>query len=379
MPASKDPKDVYRSIGVRPAISASGATTAYGGTKLRPEVKQAMNDAAGVMVSLDELNAKAGEILAKYSGAEAGLVSGGSASGLILQAAAVIAGKDPVKMKRLPDTTGMKNEIVIQNVHRFPYDQCYRAVGAKLVGVGDYLRTLPEELEGAITENTAAVAFLDAQFVSPRAMRLDQVVEIAHRHNVPVIVDAANMLPPRANLKKYTAAGADMTIFSGGKGMRGPQGAGVLIGRKDLIEAAYANAAPHQAIGRGMKVTKEEIIGLVQAIGMFVEEDEAAEMNRYRKLAQRAVDALIEIPGLEVSLVHDNIDWLVPTAVVNFTDKWRGPSRDDVMKRMTQGDPPIFLHWLAGPDTLAVDPMNVDDDEMEIVIRRFREELMKAN
>jgi len=376
MPAKKNPGDIYRSLGVRPAISASGATTMYGGTKLRTEVMEAMNTAARVMVNMDELNKKAGDVLAKHAGAEAGLVASGSAGGLVLQAAAVIAGNDPIKMRRLPDTTGMKNEIVIQNVHRFPYDQCYRAVGAKLVGVGDYLRTLPEEMEGAINEKTAAIAYLDAQFVSPRAMPLEQVVEIAHRHDLPVIVDAANMLPPRANLKRYPAAGADLTIFSGGKGLKGPQGSSILVGRADLIEAAYANAAPHQAIGRGMKVTKEEIIGLVHALDLFMEEDEDAEMKQYRNLAQQAVDALIEIPGLDVSLEHDR-DWLIPAAVFKFTKKWRGPSREQVIKGMTSGDPPIYLHWLAGPDTLAVDPTNLDEEEMRIVIRRLREELLK--
>ena len=379
MSIRKDPKEVYRSIGVRPAIAASGATTAYGGTKLRPEIMEAMNQAAGVMVDLDELNAKAGEIIAKYAGAEAGMVSSGSAGGLVLQAAAVIAGNDPVKMRLLPDTTGMKNEIIIQNVHRFPYDQAYRSVGGKLVGVGDYIRTLPDEMEGAINERTAAIAYLDAQFVSPRAMQLEQVIEIAHKHDVPVIVDAANMLPPRANLKRYPAMGADMTIYSGGKGLRGPQGAGILVGRADLIEAAYANASPHQAIGRGMKVAKEEIIGLVQAIQLFMEEDEEKEMCKYRDLAQQVVDAIIEMPGLDVSLQQDERDWLLPAAVFRFTKDWKGPGRDEVLKNMAEGDPPIFLHWLAGPDTLAVDPVNISEEEMEIVIRRLREELLGSS
>ncbi|MBM3947651.1 MAG: aminotransferase class V-fold PLP-dependent enzyme [SAR202 cluster bacterium] len=378
MAAKKDPKDIYKKLGVKQAISASGPTTLYGGSKLRTEVMEAMNATATMMVNMDELNKKAGEVVAEHTGAEAGMVCSGSAGGLILQAAAVIAGNDPAKMYQLPDTTGMKNEIIIHNIHRFPYDQCYRAAGAKLVGVGDYLRCLPWQLETAINEKTAAIAYLESPFVAQRAMPLEQVVEIAHKHDVPVILDAASMLPPRANLKKYIAQGVDMVVYSGGKALRGPQGTGILAGRADLVEAAYASASPHQAIGRGLKVSKEEIIGLVHALETFVNEDEAAEMRRYRQLSQMVVDALIEMPGLDVSLEHDDKDWLIPSAVIRFTREWRGPSKDEILKAMSGGDPPIYMHWLAGPGILAVDPLNVSEDEMKVLIRRLREELNKS-
>ena len=371
--------EVFRSLGVNPAISASGPTTAYGGTKLRPQVHQAMNEASGLMVDMAELNDAAGQVIARHTGAEAGMVTSGSAGALVLQAAAVVAGSDKAKMKRLPDTSGMKNEIIIHNIHRFPYDQCYTSVGAKLVGVGDFLRCLPWELETAISERTAAVAYLEAPFVAPYAMALPQVAEIAHARDVPVIVDAATMVPPRENLTKYIDQGADMVIFSGGKAIRGPQGTGILAGRRDLIEAARANGSPNQFIGRGLKVAKEEIVGLVQALEAFVQEDEDAENDRFRQLSQKVVDALIEIPGLEVSVKQDKRDWLIPTAVMRFTEDWEGPARDDVLARMQAGDPKIFLHWLGGPDVLAVDPLNVDEDEMEVVIRRLREELLRRD
>lgn len=371
--------DVFRAIGVEPAISASGPTTAYGGTKLRPEVHEAMNSASQVMVDMGDLNDAAGQVIAEHTGAEAGMVTSGAAGALVLQAAAVVAGSDKAKMSRLPDTTGMKNEIIIHNIHRFPYDQCYTSVGAKLVGVGDFLRCLPWELETAITENTAAIAYIEAPFIAPYAMPLPEVAEIAHARDVPVIVDAASMVPPRENLTKFIDQGADMVIFSGGKAIRGPQGAGILAGRKDLIEAARANGSPNQFFGRGLKVTKEEIIGLVQALETFVDEDEDAENARFRELSQKVVDALIEIPGLDVQIRYDKKDWLIPTAVFKFTEQWTGPARDDVLKRMTEGDTKIFLHWLGGPDTLAVDPLNIDDNEMEIVIRRLREELLRSD
>ena len=153
-------------------------------------------------------------------------------------------------MDRLPDSTGMKNEIIIHKSHRFPYDQCYTSVGAKFVEIGDGRRCQPWQLEAAFTENTAAVAYLFSPFITRRAIPFPEVCEIAHSHGVPVIVDAASMLPPRSNLRRFTAEGADMVIYSGGKAVRGPQGTGILCGREDLIDAAFANAAPHQFIGR---------------------------------------------------------------------------------------------------------------------------------
>ena len=368
--------DIYRALGVKPAIVASGSTTAYGGSKLRPEVLDSMEKASRSMVNMDDLNVAAGKVIAEVTGAEAGLVTSGSAGGLVLQAAAVMAGSDPASMAKLPKSDGLKNEIIMHTSHRFPYDQCYTATGATIVNIGDGRRCHPWELEAAINENTAAVAYLFSGFVSRRALPLEQVVEMAHAHDVPVIVDAASYLPPRANLRRFIEAGADMVQFSGGKAVRGPQGTGILAGRGDLIEAAYANASPHQFIGRGMKVAKEEIIGLVEALQIFVDEDEDAENRRYREMSQQVVDALIETPGLEVTVRHDEWDYLTPLAVMRFTSDWRGPSRDEIDSAMTSGDPPVYLHNIHNPDELGVDPFNLDEQELEIVIRRLREVLL---
>ena len=373
---SGDPEGIYSALGVKRVISASGSTTAYGGTKTRPEIHDAMNKASRMMVSLDDLNRAASRIIADATGAEAGFVASGAAGGLVLQAAAVIAGSDPAMMDRLPNTTGMKNEIIIHKSHRFPYDQCYTSVGAKFVEIGDGRRCQPWQLEAAFTENTAAVAYLFSPFITRRSIPFSEVCEIAHSHGVPVIVDAASMLPPRTNLRRFTAEGADMVIYSGGKAVRGPQGTGILCGREDLIDAAFANAAPHQFIGRGMKVAKEEIVGLLRAIQIFVDEDEEAEMARYTSMAQQVVDALAEVSGLRVSLEHDEFNYLVPHAVMRFTREWRGPGRNEVYQAMVAGDPPIYLHDIFDPDELAVDPLNLDDEELEIVIRRLGEVLL---
>lgn len=370
-----DAEAAYRRMGVTPIINATGSVTRLGGTRTRPEVLAQMAGAARVMVNIDELNERAGAEIARLTGAEAGLVTNGAAGGLLLQAAACIAGRDPVQMQRLPDSAGMRNEIIIQTMHRFPYDQAYRAAGARLVEIGNFMFNHPWELEGAISERTAAVAYLCAPFTSRRAMPLAQVCEIAHRYEVPVIVDAASMLPPRANLRRYLRDGADLVIFSGGKGVRGPQGTGILCGRADLIAAARANGSPAQFLGRPMKVAKEEILGLVTALTMFVAEDEAAEMAFYRSLAQRVVDSLVEVPGLRITLQHDGIDYLIPTAVLHLGGDWPGPPARQLAAALQHGDPPIYLQQLGPPDELMVDPLNLTEAETDIVIRRLREAL----
>lgn len=369
--------DIYQRMGIAPVINAASSITRLGGTRTRPETLELMEKAARVMVNMDDLNRAAGREVARLIGAEAGFVCSGSAGGLLLQAAACITGNDPIKMRQLPDTTGLKNEIVIHTMHRFPYDQAYRAAGAKMVEFGDYLYAHPWQLEGAISERTAAVAYLCSPFASDRVMPLDRVCEIAHAHDLPVIVDAASMLPPRDNLYRYLRAGADMVVYSGGKGIRGPQGSGILVGRADLIEAATLQASPAQFLGRGMKVAKEEIIGLVASLAAFVEEDEEAEMAAYRTMVQPVVDALVEIPGLKVTLEHDSRSFLIPSAVIRFTEDWRGPSRDEIARAMEQGNPQVYLHQLGGPEQLAVDPLNLTEPEVEIVIRRLREELTR--
>jgi len=370
-----DSEALYQRLGVAPIINAAGSITRLGGTRTRPETLELMEKAARVMVNIDDLNRAAGREVARLIGAEAGFVCSGAAGGLLLQAAACIAGNDPVKMRQLPDTDGLKNEIVIHTMHRFPYDQAYRAAGARMVEFGDYLYAHPWQLEGAINERTAAVAYLCAPYSSNKVMPLERVCEIAHAHGVPVIVDAASMLPPRENLYRYLRDGADMVVYSGGKGVRGPQGSGILVGRADLIEAAALQASPAQFLGRGMKVAKEEVIGLVASLAAFVEEDEAAEMAAYRGMVQQVVDALVEIPGLRVTLEHDKENYLIPHAVIRFSDEWRGPSRDEVARAMERGNPQVYLNQLGGPQLLAVDPLNLTEAETGLVIRRLREEL----
>jgi D-glucosaminate-6-phosphate ammonia-lyase len=379
---SKPMPEIYRRLGVQRVIHGAGTTTRYGGSILRPEVLETMREASQTLVNLDELNEAAGAAIARMLGAEAAFVTAGASAGLILQAAACIAGADPVKITRLPDTRGMRNEIVIQRAHRFAYDQAYRVAGGVLVEIGLARRTQPFELEDAIGERTAAVAFLVSPFTSPPGiLPLEQVLEIARPRGIPVIVDAASMLPPRENLTKFLRLGADLVSFSGGKGIRGPQSTGILAGRRDLVRAAALNASPNQALGRAAKTSKEEIAGLVTALELFMAEDEQAEMKRYAELCAMIVDSLADIPGLRAVVEQDSANRVIPHAVVYFTPEWVGPSGHAVQVALAGGTPHVYVqqggHQGGYGDEIAVDPINLQPGDEQIIARRLREELTR--
>jgi len=380
--APKAVPEIYRRLGVKPVIHGSGTTTRYGGSRLRPEALEAMREASTTLVNLDELNEAAGAAIARMLGAEAAFVSAGASAGLILQAAACIAGTDPAKITRLPDTRGMKNEIVIQRAHRFAYDQAYRVAGGVLVEIGLARRTQPFELDDAITERTAAVAYLVSPFTCPPGvLTLEQVVAIAHKRNVPVIVDAASMLPPRENLIKFLRQGVDLVSYSGGKGIRGPQSTGILAGRRDLIRAVALNASPNQALGRAAKTSKEEICGLVVALECFLAEDEKAEMKRYHDVCTTIAEGLADIPGLRAVVEQDGVNRVLPHAVIYFTPEWVGPSGHAVQVALAQGEPHIYVQQGAHQggyfDEIAVDPFNLQPGDEQIVVKRLREELTR--
>jgi D-glucosaminate-6-phosphate ammonia-lyase len=373
---------IYQRLGVHPVIHGAGTTTRYGGSLLRPEALEAMREASQALVNLDELNEAAGAAIARMLGAESAFVTAGASAGLILQAAACMTGDDQAKITRLPDARGMPNEIIIQRAHRFAYDQAYRVAGGILVEIGLARRTQPFELEDAISERTAAVAYLVSPFTSPPGiLPLAQVITIAHARGVPVIVDAASMLPPRENLTKFLRLGADLVSFSGGKGIRGPQSTGILAGRRDLVRAAALNASPNQALGRAAKTSKEEIAGLVTALELFMAEDEAAEMKRYADVCTTIVEALADIPCLRAVVEHEPINRVIPHAVVYFTVDWDGPSGQAVQLALARGEPHIYVqqgtHQGGYFDEIAVDPINLQPGDEDLIARRLRQELTR--
>ena len=370
----------YERLGVKRVINAASWLTMLGGSIMPPPVVKAMEDASRWFVDLHELNEKAGHSIAKFTGAEAGLVTAGSAAGMLLEAAACMTGSDPAKVRRLPDTAGMKSEIVIHWAHRVGYDRSFRAAGATVVQIGSTDVTREWELEEAINENTAAVAYVFA----PRqggALPLPKVVEIAHSRGVPVVVDAAAMLPPAENLTRYVAMGADMVSFSGGKGVLGPQSTGILCGRKDLINAAYLNSSPNSdGIGRTAKVCKEEIVGLIAALELFVDTDHQAVMAGWRAKCKYVVSALLDIPGVRVQIAEatpelDEFLSATPRAFVFLDKSWRGPSEEEVVERLRDGNPSIRVGSAGFAGGIAIIPVNLQDGEEEIVSRRLKEVL----
>ncbi len=307
---------IYDTIGVRTIINAKGPSTRVSGGLLAPEVTAAMKEAAEYCVDMAEIQAGASKIISQVTGAEAGIVTSGAAAGLLLGTAACITGLDPGKMARLPDTTGMKNEVIMVRSQRNFYDHAVRAAGVKIIEVGLPDRVAgagvrdaePWEIAEAITDRTAAILYVANGNSRPP---LEDVARVAHSRHVPLLVDAAAQLPPVSNLRKFIAAGADLVAFSGGKAIGGPQGSGILCGGRDLIMSAILQqldldiaweqwsppsnlidknrlvGLPPHGIGRPCKVGKETIVGLLVALKRFAAESEQSRHDRYLALVKR--------------------------------------------------------------------------------------------
>lgn len=366
---------VYERLGVRPVINARGMNTMASGSLMPPPVLAAMAEAATAFVDMAELNARAGERIARLVGVEAAHVTSGSAGGLLLAAAACLAGTDPDRIRQLPDTTG-RNEIVIQQCQRIRYDQALRAAGAKLVVVGDADGCTTEEFQAAIGDRTAALIFIVSPRLGERAVPVDQMAKVAHARGLPLIVDAASTLPPSGHLTRWTDQGADLVIYSGGKGIRGPQGSGLLLGRADLIQAAAANGAPNAAIGRACKVSKEDIVGLVTALELFLDADHQSEWERHAAEAREIAGAVEGLPGIRASIEDDPSVWTAPTVLVHLNERETGLTPERVVDTLREGEPPIMVRVFGGE--LLVDPHCLRGDEVSIVARRLREELARV-
>jgi L-seryl-tRNA(Ser) seleniumtransferase len=393
----------YEELGLPTVINASGTLTRLGGSRMAPETLAAMAEAAASFVPMDALQARAGEVIAEITGAEAGYVVSGAAAGLSLGIAACVAGMDVAAMDRLPDTTGLKNEVVVQRGHRNAYDHAIRAAGVRLVEVG-YLGypgaggTYPWQIAEAITERTVAVAcpILD----TPGTIPLPEVCRIAHAHGVPVVVDAAAELPPRANLRRFIAEGADLVVFSGGKAIAGPQASGILAGRADLIasvalqhqdmdvrpqtwswrpllDARRLAGVPHQGFGRSMKVGREEVAGLLTALRHYASGSDEADLERWQRLLDPIQQSLEGLPGLHVSR-HLPARKPVPSLRIDLDGESAGDRAYDLVNQLLAGQPAIAIDQShAEHGRLSINPMALTEDEAIIVARRLREELAR--
>ena len=362
---------VYEQLGVRPIINGRGPTTVVSGSLMEPETLAAMAEAATQFVAIEELNRAIGKRIAQVTGAEAGYVACGSAAAMALAVAACIAGTDPVKIDALPDSDGFANEIVMHRAHRIPYDRMYRVGGGRLALIGTWEHTDPRELEEAITDRTAAVAFNRSQYCGPGALPFEQVVEIAHARNIPVIVDAASTLPPVGHLRIWIERGADLVIYSGGKGIRGPQETSLLAGRADLIEAARANGSPNAAVGRGGKVSKESMIGLWVALERFLTHDHAADYRRHIAQADRLMSGLAGRSDLCLTRNDDQEVWPFPVIGLYPVDaRW---NFREVARSLIDGEPSIHLDTLS--DRLQINTHWLEDDQIDTIIQRLNQVL----
>jgi L-seryl-tRNA(Ser) seleniumtransferase len=366
---------VYERLGVRPIINARGMNTMAGGSLMPPPVLAALAEAGTRFVDMAELNARAGEHIAKLIGVEAAHVTSGSAGGLLLAAAACIAGDDPERIRRLPDTAGMRDELVIQRCQRIQYDQAFRVAGARLVEIGDAGGATAAEARAAIGPRTAALVFIESPRLGQRGLPAATLAEIAHAHGLPLIVDAASTLPPAGHLTRWTDQGADLVIYSGGKGIRGPQGTGLLLGRADLIRAAAANAAPNAAVGRPCKVGKEDLVALVVALERFLETDHDAEWAHHAGEAAAIAAAVAGLPGVRAHVEDDRRVWTAPTVLVRLDPAVTGRAPADVQAALRAGEPPIMVRVFEGD--LLVDPHCLEAGETEVVARRLRAELAR--
>ena len=377
---------VYCDLGVRPIINAQGTTTTLGGSMVDPVAAKAMAAASNSMVFLKELNDRAGELIARCTGSEAGLVTSGAAGGMLLEAAAVLAGTDPALIRALPDTTGTKNEvIVLDHQKHVGYLHAWRAAGATLVPVSidsaELAGEAAAEVIAAAGPKTAAVGYVVSRWLRPDPPGfLMELCRQAHARGLPVIVDAAAMLPPVENLRRYTADGADLVAFSGGKAIRAPQSAGILAGRRDLIKAAELNGAPNDAVGRGMKICKEEIVGMMVALKRYVERDHAADQCRWKAQMQVVATALQSVPGVRAQVMQDDFSRPVPEVAITFGRDYKGPAWKEVYDRLAAGNPPIVIGG-KNPrgDDLFVNAHNLADGEEAIVAERLKAELTRKS
>jgi D-glucosaminate-6-phosphate ammonia-lyase len=385
--------DILTQLGVPRRINVAGTLTRLGGSLMEPEVLQAMVQAAAASVDIAELQTGASGVIARVTGAQAGIVTSGAAAGLTLAVAACLARWDVARMAALPDTRGMPHQVLMARTHRNSYDHAIRLAGARIIdighndrGTGAGIRGLePWEIDAAITDQTAAMVFVAT---AQTADELPAVLEVVHARGLPLIVDAAAQLPPRSNLQRFISAGADLVVFSGGKALGGPQSSGILAGRRDLIGSALVQmmdmdvspqtwspsslidrqalkGIPHHGIGRGFKVGKEEIAGLVCALERFVARDENAHAAALGARLQAITAALAGVPGLSVRMIEATQRAPIPTLELEV-----GPRALAMVARLQTGNPPVHVgERLVDAGILGINPQTLRPEDDAVLVR----------
>jgi L-seryl-tRNA(Ser) seleniumtransferase len=298
---------------------------------------------------------------------------------MTLAAAACMGGQDPMIRSQLPDTSAVKNEIVVFRDMRNKYDQAFRVAGATLVEIGWSKGTEDWELETAINDKTAAVAYI-LEHEHSRGIPIDRIVQIAHSRDVPVIVDAAAELPPVDNLWKFSRLGVDLTIFSGGKDICGPQSTGLIVGRKDLIDSCSYHACPNHAIGRGMKVGKEEIMAFVNALDIYLDQDFGKEMELWENQVKVIVDAVSSISGATAKRVFPGEPGIQPINIPRVYIEWTPEVSDrnviEIRDALVAGEPRVIVG--VSESFLVVNPQMLKEGEEQTVAECISRELRKS-
>jgi L-seryl-tRNA(Ser) seleniumtransferase len=375
--------DYYQKLGVTPFINAAGTYTVLSASTMPDEVQASIALAARQPVNLNELLDASGAYLAKRLQCEAALVTSGAAAALAVGTAACVTMGNEQAILGIPtDMAALKNEVIVQKSHRYGYDHALRNCGTRFVEV----ETL-EQYEQAFTERTVMAHFFNA---GAGKISREDWVRVAHQHGVPCFNDAAADVPPISNLWNYTKMGFDLVTFSGGKGLRGPQCSGLLLGRKDLIEAARKNNSPNSnTIGRGMKVAKEEIVGLVAAVDWFLKQDDAAIEAECRTRGDRIAKQLSTIPGVQTQIFIPEVANHVPHLLITYDQNRMKITGAEAMQKMREGKPRIELNpstggapasvgLPGGPNTIVVGLWMLQPGEEMVVAKRLREVLQEG-
>jgi L-seryl-tRNA(Ser) seleniumtransferase len=329
-------RDVIRELGVRPCINAAGTYTALTGSLMPPEVVAGIQIASRQYVRLNELHDAVGKRIAKLLQCPAAMVSAGCASALSLSTAACVAGDDPDRIRRIPDTSGMKNEVLLQKTHRVGYDHAIRNAGVRLIEV-----ETAEELEKRIGPQSAMLFFLNSSD-NQGTIHHEEFVALGKKHNIPTLIDAAADVPPVENLFRFTKIGFDLVAFSGGKGLRGPQSSGLLLGRQDLIAAARLNNNPNSdSLCRTNKVNKEELVGMLIALELFLKRDHAAVWKEWEARANHISQAVAEFKDVQTEIQVPTIANSVPHLHVVWDFEKRKLNASQMAEQLREGEPSI--------------------------------------
>jgi D-glucosaminate-6-phosphate ammonia-lyase len=369
-------RDFLAELGVRPIINAAGTYTKFTGSLMRPEAVEAIAAMSRRYVRLDELQEAVGRRIAALLSCEAAMVTSGAYGALTLGTAACMTGCDEDNIRRLPDTGGMPSDVIIQRAHRFPYDHAVRNCGVRLVEVDS-----ANDLERAINEGTtAALLFLNKAEPLGRVSAADWV-EIGRRRGVPTLNDAAADVPPADTLFRLTRMGFDLVALSGGKGLQGPQNTGLLLGRADLIRAARLNTgANSDSLGRGLKVSKEDMVAMLVALEEYLRRDHEAEWREWERRAQLIQARVEAIPGVRADQFVPAVANRVPHVRITWDPRTVRLGAAEAAQRLRDGDPPIeVVPQPSVGESLEVAAWTLLDGEAEIVADRIAEVLASAS